>query len=271
MGKRLDMSKTSKAIDCLLDEERTKMFSRAISKIVRPGDSVLDCGTGTGILAILAAKEGGRPVIAIEKDRALAEIATSNVKNSGHGDRIQVYCKDAVSHRNPMDVVILSMLDTCLISDEQVRVVNALLGKNVITPKTKTIPNRCCNFFELVCYNYEFQEAHMPMIIQSSKERCVDVLGQAVLFNEVCFSKKIDPEVKYVGRHIVSGRGWLNALKFSTVTYMTEDSLIGSTAEFNLPIYVPVHEMCVKPGDVVSIEIKYTMGCGLSGLQVNVG
>lgn len=268
------MSVMCKAVGCLLDDDRTRAFGRAISRTVRSGDSVLDCGTGTGILAILAAKDGARPVIAVEKDKAMAEVAISNVKSSGFADKVQVYCKDAAAHKQPMSVVVMSMMDTCMIAGDQMRVANALVGKGVITTRTKTIPLRCCNFFEPVCYDFEFEECHMPMVVQSNCEqasnRCIEVLGSPVMFGEIAFNRITPTEVRYVGRHFIQKPGWLNAIKFSTVTYMTEDMLVGATAQMNAPIYVPVHEMSVKTGDVISVELSYTMGGGLSTLEVNV-
>jgi predicted RNA methylase len=64
----------------LLDDRvRTDAFLRAIRKIVKRGDVVVDVGTGTGILAIAARRAGAATVFAIEREpvihvaRAIAE------------------------------------------------------------------------------------------------------------------------------------------------------------------------------------------------------
>ena len=53
-------------ITMLNDRVRTDAFIKGIQEIVREGDIVIDIGTGTGILAIAAARAGAKHVYAIE-------------------------------------------------------------------------------------------------------------------------------------------------------------------------------------------------------------
>jgi ubiquinone/menaquinone biosynthesis C-methylase UbiE len=50
----------------LNDRSRTSSFLAGISEVVRPGDVVLDIGTGSGVLAVAAAQAGARHVYAVE-------------------------------------------------------------------------------------------------------------------------------------------------------------------------------------------------------------
>ena len=46
---------------CLHDVTRTRMWKEAIEDSVKPGDVVVDAGSGTGILGVFAAMAGARP------------------------------------------------------------------------------------------------------------------------------------------------------------------------------------------------------------------
>jgi ribosomal protein L11 methyltransferase len=51
-----------------------------LAKLVRPGDIVLDLGTGSGILAIAAVKLGAGSVLAVDTDTTVKENVLKNVK-----------------------------------------------------------------------------------------------------------------------------------------------------------------------------------------------
>jgi SAM-dependent methyltransferase len=58
---RLDVHRT-----LLADKVRVDAFKRALDEAVKPGDRVLDVGTGSGILAMLAAKAGAGHVVGVD-------------------------------------------------------------------------------------------------------------------------------------------------------------------------------------------------------------
>lgn len=68
--------------------DTTKLCLTAIGELVRPGESFLDVGTGTGILSIAAAKLGAAPIVACDTDAESVKIARENaIANSvGHID-----------------------------------------------------------------------------------------------------------------------------------------------------------------------------------------
>lgn len=64
----------------------TSQIMSALLDIDLNGKAVIDMGTGTGILAILAAMRGASPVTGIEIDPFAFENAVDNVKANGHGE-----------------------------------------------------------------------------------------------------------------------------------------------------------------------------------------
>jgi len=72
----------------LSDRVRVGVYAAAIPLVVRPGDVVLDIGTGTGVLGILACRAGARRVYAIEAEGTV-EVARAVAEANGVADRIR--------------------------------------------------------------------------------------------------------------------------------------------------------------------------------------
>ncbi len=68
----------------------TRMCLEQVERRVRPGMRVLDVGTGSGILALAAAKLGAAHVYAIDNSSVAVESATENATMNGLSDRITV-------------------------------------------------------------------------------------------------------------------------------------------------------------------------------------
>ena len=62
--------------------ETTSLSLRLMEKYVEPGDKVLDVGTGSGILAIAAAKLGASDVLGIDIDEDAVGVANENINNN---------------------------------------------------------------------------------------------------------------------------------------------------------------------------------------------
>ncbi len=57
----------------------TTMCIRSLEDVIKPGHSVFDVGTGSGVLAVAAAKLGASSVYAIDLDPVAVRVATENV------------------------------------------------------------------------------------------------------------------------------------------------------------------------------------------------
>lgn len=76
-------------ISMLNDRHRVSAYLAAIAETIRPGDIVVDLGTGTGILALAAARAGAKTVYAIESS-AIAAAAEAMFESNGFGDCIRL-------------------------------------------------------------------------------------------------------------------------------------------------------------------------------------
>ena len=63
--------------------ETTKMCSILLEKYVKPGNTVVDLGCGTGILSIIAAKFGAKAVTAVDIDEVAVKVAKENCAING--------------------------------------------------------------------------------------------------------------------------------------------------------------------------------------------
>ena len=72
------------------DAERNAAYQAAITRAVRPGMRVLDVGSGSGLLAMMAARAGAASVVSCEVDPAIAAVATDIVARNGYADRVTV-------------------------------------------------------------------------------------------------------------------------------------------------------------------------------------
>lgn len=97
----------------------TSLCLKLLDQIIRPGDEVIDVGTGSGILSIAAAKLGANRVLALDLDPVAVASATSNVQLNGLEDRITVKHSDLMQVlksdenlgiRLPVRVVVANIL-----------------------------------------------------------------------------------------------------------------------------------------------------------------
>jgi ribosomal protein L11 methyltransferase len=68
----------------------TQLCLAALERHAQPGQAMLDLGTGSGILAIAAAKLGAGPILALDIDDEAVRVARENTAANGVAENIQV-------------------------------------------------------------------------------------------------------------------------------------------------------------------------------------
>ena len=75
----------------------SERFAEFIDSLDLRGKQVIDVGTGTGILAIAAARSGSENVIATDINPNAALSVPDNARHNGVGDRVTAVCMDLLS------------------------------------------------------------------------------------------------------------------------------------------------------------------------------
>ncbi|HJR24368.1 MAG TPA: 50S ribosomal protein L11 methyltransferase [Acidimicrobiales bacterium] len=95
----------------LADKSRVVAFERALAAVVRPGSTVLDLGSGTGVLGLLACRAGARHVYAVDGSTMVA-VARGVVRANGMADRFTFVKAHSLRASLPerVDVVVADQL-----------------------------------------------------------------------------------------------------------------------------------------------------------------
>ena len=157
--------------DMINDTVRNKMYNYAIAKVIRKSKSeatkvaddcdgihVLDIGTGSGILAILAAKHGASKVTAVEVESAVARVASINVSRNGFDDIIQVQeghsMSSSIQVPAPVHVVVSELLDTGLLGECYIPVLRNAKARGWMRDGCRVIPSRGRVYGQIVQSDY---------------------------------------------------------------------------------------------------------------------
>lgn len=141
--------------DMLHDHERNRKYYEALKKAIEKMHSrglkanVLDIGTGTGILSMMAVSLGADSVTAVEAFRPMADCAAQIMENNGMADSIQIIKKRSTELREGdlpqrANILITEVFDTELIGEGAIETFNHahkhLLEKDcIVVPDSATI------------------------------------------------------------------------------------------------------------------------------------
>ncbi len=124
----------------LADSRRMAFYGAAIARHVQPGDRVADLGTGTGILAALAARRGASRVYAIDHSEILGEARELARANGLERVEFVRAHSSAFSVEEPLDMIVHEQMGDCLFDEGMVASV-ADLRDRLLRPGGTILPS----------------------------------------------------------------------------------------------------------------------------------
>ncbi len=123
----------------------TRLALRLLEDAIRPGDSVLDVGTGSGILSIAALKLGAANVLATDVDEVAVSVAADNARKNAVAGRIIVQHGSLPRPVTPFDLVMVNILPHIILDlfdhglHQYVSAQGRLLLSGIIEPRYEEI------------------------------------------------------------------------------------------------------------------------------------
>lgn len=94
----------------------TQLCLEAVEELVRPGQRVLDMGTGTGILAIAAARLGAAEIVAVDNDPNAVVATRHNARANQVDDRVRAVHGSLAETSGSYDLVLANILAPVLLA-----------------------------------------------------------------------------------------------------------------------------------------------------------
>lgn len=258
---------------CLLsDRNRLTGFRRGIREVVRRSHVVADLGAGLGLLSILAARRGAR-VYAVEADPDVSRFGRAAVASLGQQIRFINADARSVTLPEKVDVVLCEMVDTALINELQVPVINHAL-RSLLKPGGTVLPSSAATFVRLISYDFRI-EGHSfkaPVMIGHGARSPSAVLSSFALLRTVDFTVVNELEVDTTVSLCARRKGVCNALEFKTQTMVTDQIILSPRSRqrtwLNPPYVLPLPERNVSAGEELRVRVRYEMGAGWQSCRI---
>jgi tetratricopeptide (TPR) repeat protein len=86
------------------ERERNQAYADGLRSVVTPDTRVFEIGTGSGLLAMMAARLGARQVVTCEAVPLIAQTATRIIERNGYADRVSVIARPSQAVRLGADL-----------------------------------------------------------------------------------------------------------------------------------------------------------------------
>lgn len=254
------------AASLLSHKQRITKFAMAIEKHVKPEDYVIDIGCGTGILSILAAKQGAK-VTAIEISEESLRYAEKAARYNGVANKIKFVSSNIMEYKPDelADVILCEMLSSMMLIEQQIPA-SSYAVENLLKFGGKIIPESVQVFVvpvqnEILWDRFEIQGLSFPRVPQTTeKEQYRDLsdLAEIASFDLTIPNKNpvVDKKISFK----ILEDGIVHGLVGMFEARLCEDivlNMIDGWRELFIPLNEPVR---VARGDVLETRLLYRPG-----------
>lgn len=163
-----------KHVMMLADDVRVRAYAKALA-VVAPGKRVLDLGTGTGVLALLAARAGAGRVIAVEESAA-ADLAAQVFATADADITLVRRSSRDVELDQPVDVIVHELLGSDPLAEGVLPTI-ADARRRLLAPGGTLVPHR----LEILCVGVDTRgvarDRETALAALASVEAIADALG----------------------------------------------------------------------------------------------
>lgn len=280
-------------ISMLNDRARTEAYLRAIPEVVRSGDVVVEIGTGTGVLAMAAARAGARHVYTIEAG-AIGRVAQALFEANGLGDRITLVSGRSSHATLPErgDVLLSEIIGSDPLDERVLESTRDAIGRLLApdarflpqsiriyaVPVTIPAPLRAAYFFAESArsrwsewYKMDFGpldrgNAAGPLRIFQRPHTARDWVrvSEPVLVAEINLASRHPPRVEQEMRVVATRRATIHGLVSyfdlrlsSGVELSTDPSHVDEGSSWRLPVWLLPDPLEVEAGDALTLRYRY--------------
>ena len=270
-------------IPMMNDYERNNAYLKAIKCAIKKNDYVLEIGTGSGLLSMMAIDAGAKKVITCETNKSISEIAKKIISKNGFGNKITVTNKKSTELNlgndlsQKADIIISEILSSEFVGEGiQSSIIDA--EKRLLKEGGKMIPEageiklallQSNSIIEELCFTgiingYDLSDFNQvtgnKFSAKVSHSNVSFLSSKNIAFSFNFYSKNIiKKEVKII-KFTVSKSGiclglitWIKVNLFQDI-YLENDPSCLNNSHWSTPIYTFENPLKVSKGDIIRIK-----------------
>ncbi len=255
------------AASLLSHRTRIQKFRQAITKIVKSDHHVIELGTGSGILAILAARQGAR-VTAIDANAESLKYARAAAERNGVAKKIE-FIHSNFSDFEPeekADVVLCEMLSSVMLIEQQIPA-SRYAVKHFLKPNGRIIPQEVKLFVipvqnEILWNRFNIEDLKFPRIPQTAeREQSIDLADLQEL--EKISLTKVSDQPMSIDKHLnfeIVQSGTVHGILGMFESKLYEDITLTMDDGWR-ELFMPLPESVdVKAGTKLDVRVSFRPG-----------